>query len=120
MRKFLLLMISIVVVCLSSGLVSLHSQQQGPSQDNEVATPVIEDELTPQQREHSKLYEAYGRKDKIRDVLIKGQGGLVSFSTACSFISLEPLDLKRSKTGRKLKDVQSTRAPCNYEAHVSR
>jgi len=84
-------MISILVVCLFSGFVSLHSQQQRPSEDNEVATPVIEDELTAQQREHSKLYETYERKNKIRDVLMKRQGGLRSFSTACGFISLEPL-----------------------------
>jgi hypothetical protein len=84
-------MISILVVCLFSGFVSLRSQQQRPAEDNEVATPVIEDELTPQQREHSKLYEAYERKEKIRDVLMKRPGGFVSFSTACGFISLKPL-----------------------------
>ena len=91
MRKLLLLMISILVVCLFSGFASLRSQQQKPAEDNEVATPVVEDALTPQQREHSKLYEAYEKKDKIRDVLMKRQGGLVSFSTACSFFSLKPL-----------------------------
>src|SRR5687768_8051761 len=91
MRKFLLLMISILVVCLFSSVVPLHSQQQKPELYNEVATPVIEDDLTPQQKEHSKLYEAYERREKIRDELIKRPGGLVSFRTSCSFISLEPL-----------------------------
>ena len=90
MRKFLLLMISILVVCLFSSVVPLHSQQQKPDTYNEVATAVIEDDLTPKQKEHSKLYEAYGRKEKIRDVLLK-QNELRSFTTACPFISLEPL-----------------------------
>src|SRR5918995_999742 len=91
MRKFLLLMISIPVVCLFSSVVPLHSQQQKPDLYNEVATPVIEDDLTPQQKEHSKLYEAYERKEKIRDELIKRQGGLVSFTTSCGSFSLKPL-----------------------------
>lgn len=90
MRKLFLFVISILVVCLFSGVVPLHSQQQKPDVYNEVATPVIEDDLTPQQREHSKLYETDRRQEKIRDVLIK-QNELRSFTTACSFISLEPL-----------------------------
>ena len=90
MRKFLLLMISILVVCLFSSVVPLHSQQQKPDTYNEVATAVIEDDLTPKQKEHSKLYEAYKRSEMIRDVLIK-QSELRTFTTACGFISLEPL-----------------------------
>ena len=78
MRKLLLLMISILVVCLFSSVVPLHSQQQKPDMYNEVATPVLEDELTPQQKEHSKLYETDWRKVKIRDVLTK-QNELVTF-----------------------------------------
>ena len=90
MRKLLLLMISILVVCLFSNVVPLHSQQQKPDVYNEVATPVIEDELTPQQKEHSKLYERHQRKEKIRDVLIK-QNELRSFTISCFAFSLEPL-----------------------------
>ena len=89
MRKFLLLMISILLVCLFSSAVPLHSQQPKPDTYNEVATPVIEDELTPQQREHSKLYPKEGEK-KIRDVLIK-QSEYVSFTISCFAFSLEPL-----------------------------
>jgi len=89
MRKLLLLVISILVVCLFSNVVPLHSQQQKPDKYNEVATPVIEDELTPQQREHSKLYPKEGEK-KIRDVLIK-QSEYVSFTISCFAFSLEPL-----------------------------
>ena len=91
MRKLLLLMISILVVCLFCSFASLQSQQQKPAWDNEVASPVIEDALTPRQKEHSKLYEAYERKEKIRDVLMKRQGGLVSFTTSCGSFSLKPL-----------------------------
>jgi hypothetical protein len=101
MRKLLLLMISILVVCLFSGFASLRSQQQKPAEDNEVATSVIEDALTPQQREHSKLYDSYERKEKIRDVLMKRSGGLVSFSTACSFFSLKPLPALVSELAEK-------------------
>lgn len=90
MRKLLLFMISILVVCLFSSVVPLHSQQRKPDTDFEVPTPVVEDDLTPQQKEHSKLYETYGRKEKIRDVLIK-QNEMRSFTTACGFLSLEPL-----------------------------
>ena len=91
MRKLLLLMISILVVCLFSSAVPLHSQRQQPEPYNEVATPVIDGELTPQQKEHSKLYEGFGWTEKIRDVLIKKQSGFAVASTACSFFSLEPL-----------------------------
>ena len=90
MRKLLLLMISILVVCLFSSVVPLHSQQQKPDVYNEVATPVIEDELTPRQREHSKLYETDRRQEKIRDVLIK-QNELRSFNISCFSFSLERL-----------------------------
>lgn len=91
MRKLFLLVISILVVCLFSGVVPVHSQQQKRDTYNEVATPVIEDELTPQQREHSKLYEAHGWIEKIRDVLIKEQRALTVSTTSCFFLSLEPL-----------------------------
>ena len=90
MRKLLLLMISILVVCLFSNVVPLHSQQQKADTYNEVATPVIEDELTPRQREHSKLYETDRRKEKIRDVLIK-QNELRWVNISCFALSLEPL-----------------------------
>ena len=90
MRKLFLFVISILVVCLFSSVVPLHSQQQKPDVYNEVATPVMEDDLTPQQKEHSKLYETNRREEKIRDVLIK-QNELRSFTTACGFISLKPL-----------------------------
>lgn len=91
MRKLFLLAISSVVVCLFSSVVPLHSQQQKPDVDTEVATPVIEDDLTPQQREHSKLYEGYGWSKKIRDVLIKEQRGLRISITSCFSFSLKPL-----------------------------
>jgi hypothetical protein len=91
MRKLFLLVISILVVCLFSSVVPLHSQQQKPEVYNEVATPVIEDELTPQQREHSKLYETNNeRNEKIRDVLIR-QSEFVSFHISCFSFSLKPL-----------------------------
>jgi hypothetical protein len=73
MRKLLLSITSVMLVCLISGFITLHSQQQERPWQHEVATPVTEDELTPQQREHSKLYELYGGRDKIRDSLLKKQ-----------------------------------------------
>lgn len=90
MRKLLLSITSAVLVCLISGFVTLHSQQ--PLSKYEVATPVIEDELTLQQREHSKLYESYeGHNGKIRDALRKDSRGLVSFRTACPFLPGRPV-----------------------------
>jgi hypothetical protein len=88
-------MISILVVCLFSSVVPLHSQQQQPEPYNEVATPVIDGELTPQQKEHSKLYGRYERKEKIRDLLMKRPGGVRSATIACFAILAERLPLVR-------------------------
>ena len=62
-----------------------------------MATPVIEDDLTPQQREHSKLYERTDGKEKIRDVLMKRPGG-VSVSYHLPGLAFLP---KRSATSVK-------------------
>lgn len=91
MRKLLFLTMMILVVCLISSSVSLRSQQKRPEQDTEVATPVIDGELTERQKEHSKLYQTDERKEKIRDVLMKRSGGLTSHSILCFSFSLEPL-----------------------------
>ena len=85
MRKLFLSLTSVTLVCLISGIIKLHSQQERPRL-NEVATPVQEGVLTPQQREHSKLYDSYGGQEKIRDRLLKHPGGIVSLSTACPFL----------------------------------
>jgi hypothetical protein len=91
MRKLILSLTSVTLVCLISGIIKLHSQQQQRPWLNEVATPVQEDVLTPQQREHSKLYDSYGRQEKIRDTLLKHRGEIVSFTTACPFLPGRPV-----------------------------
>lgn len=91
MRKLFLFFTSIVVVCLLSGPVSLRSRQQKPLQTDEVATPVEEDALTTQQKEHSKLYERYERERKIRDALLEKPGGYEAFRTACIFLPGKPM-----------------------------
>jgi hypothetical protein len=91
MRKLLLSITSVMFVCLISGFITLHSQQQGQPWQHEVATPVIQDVLTPQQKEHSKLYEPFEGRYKIRDYLLEKPGDFISFRTACPFFSLEPL-----------------------------
>lgn len=91
MRKLLFLTVMILVVCLISSSVSLRSQQQRPDRDDEVATPVKDGELTERQKEHSKLYEADERKEKIRDVLMKRPGELVLHNIVCFSVSPKPL-----------------------------
>jgi hypothetical protein len=91
MRKLNFVTGSILVLFSFSGFVSLHSQQSNHPWDYEVATPVQEDVLTDQQKEHSKLYQPYETGNKIRDVLIDRQSEFVISTSACPFLSVEPL-----------------------------
>ena len=95
MRKLLLLVTSILVVCLASGFVSLNSQQQIPASQDTVATPVEDGVLTDKQKEHSKLYKGYEdsfvHREKIRDELIRTQAGISSHRVTCPVLSLKPL-----------------------------
>ena len=92
MRKLCLLITSVTLVCLISGFFTLHSQQPERPWSYEVATPVQQDDLTPQQREHSKLYESYGtNREKIRDYVLKNSDGIQAVTIVCPFLSLEPL-----------------------------
>jgi hypothetical protein len=91
MRKLMLLITSILVVCLASGFVSLHSQQQRDYWRHEVPTPVVDGVLTDRQKEHSKLYETYENGKNIRDELIQ-KGGLERFRIVCgAFLTLPDL-----------------------------
>jgi hypothetical protein len=90
MRKLNFVTGPILILISFSGFASFHSQQPNNSWNNEVATPVEEGVLTDKQKAHSKLYEAYERRIKIRDELIKRQGELVLNRISCPFLSMEP------------------------------
>jgi hypothetical protein len=91
MRKLLLFITSIVVVCLISDSVSLQALQGKHLEPEEIATPVEDGVLTAQQKEHSKLYEKYQSNRKIRDSILVNSAAFSSFRTACPFISQKPL-----------------------------
>ena len=91
MRKLLLFITSIVVVCLSASSVSLQSLQQKPVQAEEVATPIEVGVLSAQQKEHSKLHEDRGSDRKIAEGIRKHSASFSAHSTACPFISQVPL-----------------------------
>lgn len=92
MRKLLLLITSVAVVCLTSAFSRHYSQNQRPAAETETATPVEDGVLTAQQKEHSKLYEEpYKSERKIRDVLLEKPGGLTAYRTACIFIPGKPM-----------------------------
>lgn len=91
MRKLLLFITSIVVVCLISEPTSLQAFQQKPLETEEIATPIEDGVLTEQQKEHSKLYQKYQSDRRIPDSILKNSGSFSAFRTACPFISQKPL-----------------------------
>ena len=90
MRKLSLLMLIILEVCLAGGYAKLHGQRPELAREFEQATPVEDGVLTPQQIEHSKLYEEYEVRPKIRDLLLKF-GKWETGRIVCGFISLVPV-----------------------------
>lgn len=75
MRKFVIVVTSVVVISLTGVLASLHTHGQKPSVQAEVATPVQEGVLSAQQKEHSKPYDSYKGSGKISDQ-VKGKNEL--------------------------------------------
>ena len=90
MRKLSLLMLIILEVCLIGGSAKLKGQQPEASREFGEATPVEDGVLTPQQLEHSKLYEEYEFQRKIRDLVLKF-GKWETGRIVCGFLSLVPV-----------------------------
>lgn len=77
MRKFVIVVTSVVAISLTGALASLHIHGQKPrvSVQTEVATPVQAGVLSAQQKEHSKPYDSYKGSGKLSDQ-VKGKNEL--------------------------------------------
>ena len=97
MRKFVIVVTSVVAISLTGVLASLHPLGQKPSVQTEVATPVQEGVLSAQQKEHSKLYDRYKGDGSKLSERVKGKNELI--------LNLLPPLPVLSPTGRQSSEV---------------